>query len=524
MPLEEGTEQNSIFEDVVRDQLSDIVAKVGELQECYAMHFSTEAARYFTEWQRMREIEWTASNDGFCMQIYSRLAPTVTKLGMLFELGSPDFDVTNPIRLEFIQEACRLVDTYFMPTARAVYDLVGSNVEKNVIDRIAAYLKNHNGKATKKEIMRDIKIKSADFNEYLATMIESGTVECNTVKNSGKGRDSLWVFLLPQSKVGNVAKVEKIAKVAKVDRIHSVDMDGNGSTLATLATMATLPTVATIEGKSPSTSLTVEGMNVDLTPNTNGEASIRFGDTKPVFVDRRHIPEPDKSIIRDQMIDQKMKRLGSFKLMNLIFDGDKIPLDRARKYVQDAESLGLIKKDGDMYQWIGKEQKTITLRFLEDIAEYKKDEVACIGDDKAYGFLTMSNPRVCELVLAQEDRERFHKALKSLVKEYPFGEVQRKGVTIDDVANQSNLTKTEVAALLEADDWMPKSMKDGTQIWFKPIRNLFSKIGASKCHLFAGVKSDLTSGYTVQTVDDLFGTSIGGKTGQLEHFRYGAEA
>ena len=51
LPLEEGTAANSIFEGVVRDQLADIAAKMGELPECTAMHFSPEAARYYTEWQ-----------------------------------------------------------------------------------------------------------------------------------------------------------------------------------------------------------------------------------------------------------------------------------------------------------------------------------------------------------------------------------------------------------------------------------------------------------------------------------------
>lgn len=438
MPLEEGTAQNSSFEDVVRDQLSDIAAKVGNLQECMAMHFSPEANSYYTEWQRKRELEWTASNDGFCMQIYSRLAPTVTKLGMLFELGSPDFDVSKPIRLEFIQEACRLVDTYFMPTARAVYDLVGSNAEKNVIDRITAYLKNHNGKATKKEIMRDIKIKSADFNEYLSTMEESSCVESKMVKNSGKGRDSLWVFLLPQTKVGNVANVEKIAKVAKVEKIHSVNIEGIDSTLATLATMATLPTVATI--KDMPTLKTVDEMDVDLTPNEE-------------------------------------------------------------------------------------EHKIITLRFLDEIAQYKKDEIAGISEDEGHRLLNMSNPKVCELVLSQEDREHFYNELRSLVREYPFGEVLRRGVIIDDVAAQSNLTRTEVAALLEADDWSPKNRQYENQIWFKPMKNLFIKIGEAKRPLNVGVISDLkSSGYTEQTVNDLFNTFIGGKIGQMTHYRYGAEA
>jgi hypothetical protein len=246
LPLEEGTAQNSIFEDAARDQLSSIVGKIADLQVCTAMHFSLDAASYYTEWQRVREDEWTASNDGFCMQIYSRLTPTVTKLGMLFELGSPDFDVSKPIRLEFVQEACRLVDTYFMPTARAIYDLVGSNAEKNIIDRIIVYLKNHGGKATKNEIMRNIKIKSKDFYEYLATMIESGIVETKIEKREGKGRDSLWVLLL-QPNLDNVSNISNIAKIAKIEEIHSDNEEGNTSTLAILDPLSILAISGTKE-------------------------------------------------------------------------------------------------------------------------------------------------------------------------------------------------------------------------------------------------------------------------------------
>lgn len=254
LPLEEGTAANSIFEGVVRDQLVAIAAKMAELPECTAMHFSPDAARYYTEWQRDRENEWTASNDGNAMQIYSRLAPTVVKFGMLFELGSPDFDITRPIRLEFIQEATQLVDRYFMPTAMAVYELVGANAEKNVIDRIIAYLKKHGGKATKKEVLRDVKIKSKEFEEYLSTMLESGIVETKIVKRSGKGRDTLYLFLINQTNVGNVAKVAKIAKIAKVEEIPSENKEGKTSTLATLATIATFPIVDTMEKKESRTS------------------------------------------------------------------------------------------------------------------------------------------------------------------------------------------------------------------------------------------------------------------------------
>ena len=76
--------------------------------------------------------------------------------------------------------------------------------------------------------MRDVKIKSADFHEFLDTMIESGVVETKTVKRGGNGRDSLWVFLLDSSNVANVANVSIVAKVAKVDVIHSKSKPENG--------------------------------------------------------------------------------------------------------------------------------------------------------------------------------------------------------------------------------------------------------------------------------------------------------
>jgi len=248
LPLEEGTAANSVFEEVVRNQLADIASQLSEMQECQAMHFSQKAATYYTEWQRIRENEWTASNDGNAMQIYSRLAPTVIKLSLLFELGMPGFDPSRPIRFEFVEEACRLVDSYFMPTAMAVYELVGANAEKNVIDRIVAYLKKHGGKATRRDILKDVKIKNADFDDFLSTMVESGTVEIKTVKRSGKGRDSVYVLL---ANVSNVSNVANVANVANVEEIRPDSGDGGiKETMATMATMATLATMATMACKS----------------------------------------------------------------------------------------------------------------------------------------------------------------------------------------------------------------------------------------------------------------------------------
>ena len=126
----------------------------------------------------------------------------------------------------------------------AVYDLVGVNAEKNVIDRIIAYLKNHGGKATRREIMATIKIKSSDFSEYLATMEESGTVETKIVKRGGKGRDTLYVFFLTSQRTD--ISSANVSNVSIVEEIPAENVKGKESTLDTLATLDTLDTKATM--------------------------------------------------------------------------------------------------------------------------------------------------------------------------------------------------------------------------------------------------------------------------------------
>ena len=107
--------------------------------------------------------------------------------------------------------------------------------------------------------MATIKIKSADFSEYLATMEESGIVETKIVKRGGKGRDTLYVFLLSSQRTDifgtNVSNVS-----TRIHRIQRIQRRGNSSrgclkgmketkeTLDTLDTLATLDTMDTPKG------------------------------------------------------------------------------------------------------------------------------------------------------------------------------------------------------------------------------------------------------------------------------------
>ena len=239
LPLEEGAALNSALETVIDDHLVKMV-RVIEDMEPVALHISREGAAYWNEWQRVRALEMEATNNGDSQQIHSRLVPTVAKLAILFELGSSDFDPSSPIRLEYVVEACRQVDEYYQPTAKAVYDTVGADAEKNVIDRIIRVLKNRGGKATRRELSQQVKIKSKELNEYLSTMEDDETIQIREVQG-GRGRPSRWILL---NRVGNVDNVDN---VGNVDFVGSKDFKEECDERAepTKSTKSTFPTKST---------------------------------------------------------------------------------------------------------------------------------------------------------------------------------------------------------------------------------------------------------------------------------------
>ena len=247
MPLRKGTARHSELEEIAREQLRRIVELMDSMPDCVDMDYTPDAQAYYEEWQERREKELARLKDGFSSQIFGRLMPAVVKLAMLFEVGSPGFDPTTPIGLASFQEACRLADEYFLPMSRAVYDLVGQTEEKNVIDKIVAYLKRNGGRATQRETARAIKIKSKELAEYLSTMLEYGMIDRREKDNGGKGRNQVYLFLRETSDT-NVPKVHNVSNVTNVPDKECV-MDSPG-TLVTLESLATKETLEPIKRES----------------------------------------------------------------------------------------------------------------------------------------------------------------------------------------------------------------------------------------------------------------------------------
>jgi hypothetical protein len=257
MPLRKGTAVHSELEEICIKQLKGIAAQMDKVVGCEDMSMCPEGADYFERWCETREKEMAALKDGYSSQIMGRLLPTALKYAMLFELGQPGFDPKRPIRAEFVYEACRLMDSYFLQTTRTVYDIVGTNADKAVIDRVVEFLKLHDGRATKNQIMKTLKIKSKELNEYISTMLECHMVRIEIYHAKGKGRDTQWLFLendINEFKISEVSKISKISKISQIPFTPETSPIESPAILDTLATLDILPIVATEEEDTPLTS------------------------------------------------------------------------------------------------------------------------------------------------------------------------------------------------------------------------------------------------------------------------------
>ena len=88
LPLEKGNTLTSYIETVVKDQLQRIANACSGIEKRIDMDMTPESKAFFDKWQQEREQACDKANDEFGAQIFGRLAPTVLKFCMLFEMGS----------------------------------------------------------------------------------------------------------------------------------------------------------------------------------------------------------------------------------------------------------------------------------------------------------------------------------------------------------------------------------------------------------------------------------------------------
>jgi hypothetical protein len=238
LPLEEGVLENDILSTTVHGRLIRIKQKFYDRMQPLAMHLSKDADAYFKAWQRVREGELVEAKDDRRAQFYSRLAVYVLKMGMLFTVGRSDYKDDMEISLDHIEEACRLVDEYFMPMAMTVADLVGKAADKNLMDKVISVLTSRGGKISRRHLMMATHIKRKDLDETLESLEEAGEIRIATVSNP-KGPSTKWVILLTDNEYRNtVETVDNVYSLISLNQKSKKDI-GDGATVSTVSTNST---------------------------------------------------------------------------------------------------------------------------------------------------------------------------------------------------------------------------------------------------------------------------------------------
>jgi len=198
LPLEAATtEQQEDCKDCL-ERFERIKEAFDSLQEPLEMTLSVDAWSYYKAWQKAREKEIAITRDESKAQLYGRLSVYVLKMGMLFTVGRVDFAPGIEISLAHIEEACRLVDEYFMPMGSFVYGSIGLNVEKNLIQKVLFILKANDGKIRMRELARKMSIRKKELEEIIAALDSSDQARVVTLLGKNN-KPSDWVVVVPDS-------------------------------------------------------------------------------------------------------------------------------------------------------------------------------------------------------------------------------------------------------------------------------------------------------------------------------------
>lgn len=116
--------------------------------------------------------------DKFENDIYSsalgRSSDYVLKIAMLIEMGKRLISYT--ITKESIEVAIDLVGTYFLPSCICVIERLEEDEKFNQIEKVLKKLRDKSGSCGHSDLLRSTKLKSRDFTECIATLIESETI------------------------------------------------------------------------------------------------------------------------------------------------------------------------------------------------------------------------------------------------------------------------------------------------------------------------------------------------------------
>lgn len=139
------------------------------------MDLTTESWEFYENWSKKRENDILKYDDKIAKAIFGRLQIYALKMAMLFQFGEKKFK--NIIDKKNLQESCRLIDEYFLPTAKKIIIEIGLDEEHNLIEKIISILKRSGGSITRRKLLQSLHKRLKDVEASLESLEESGEIK-----------------------------------------------------------------------------------------------------------------------------------------------------------------------------------------------------------------------------------------------------------------------------------------------------------------------------------------------------------
>jgi hypothetical protein len=148
--------------------------------------FSIAGLSFYNDWknQHLNQMQRERQED---RGMFDRLSIYALKMAMLYTIGQdrmvdalkPDAPRTMKIDIddECLRTACEHIDQYFYPVSKIVFETVGRNEDKNVIEKILGTVRRAGGKISRTNLMKRSHLLKDKMDEGIDTLIESTEIK-----------------------------------------------------------------------------------------------------------------------------------------------------------------------------------------------------------------------------------------------------------------------------------------------------------------------------------------------------------
>lgn len=154
----------------------------------------------YNDWCDKINMKLASVGDDPKLSMFARLQIHTLKLAMLFTIGRfgslEEMDTGFiTIKEEHLREAMRMVESYFLPIAWKIQEMIELAESENDQKKILSAIKQRGGKISRRMLMRRVRIKSKDLDDALHTLLNE-TRELQQIEVKGERGGTVIYYMM----------------------------------------------------------------------------------------------------------------------------------------------------------------------------------------------------------------------------------------------------------------------------------------------------------------------------------------